>query len=126
VRGVILIAGSSAVLAVFSFLATSHMLLDDGFGLGVLLVAVATVATLVAAVMWARRASIEGVVAAILVIALSLLIFMNRVHLGFDDGRILVAPLAIMVVISLLGGLATSRRTEGGDDSRPPQFPPEK
>lgn len=62
--------------------------------------------TWVGSFMWARNASTEAVIAAEFFIILSLLIYDNRVRIGFDDPKGLVFPFAsISACLMLIGRL---------------------
>jgi hypothetical protein len=62
------------------------------------------VGTLVGSAMWAKRAASGTVVMAVLGVILLLLIYGNRVKIGFDDPKIMIIPFGLLVVLSLLIG----------------------
>src|ERR1700736_5810222 len=62
------------------------------------------VGTFIGSVMWARAASNQAVLAAVMGIILSTLIYGNRVRFGFDDPRVMVIPFAGLVAFLLIIG----------------------
>jgi hypothetical protein len=62
------------------------------------------VGTLLGSAMWATRAENAAVVMVALGVILLILIYDNRVRIGFDDPKMLVIPFAFLVVLSLLVG----------------------
>jgi drug/metabolite transporter (DMT)-like permease len=99
---ILIIVSSVALAALFAFLK---------LGVAFVLASLAGfVGILIGVVMMGRRASIGGILAAVFVIIFSVLIFMNRITLLFDDPRILVPPLAALVIILLFVGYLTSGR----------------
>jgi len=54
--------------------------------------------------MWAKRAASGTVIMAGLGVILLMLIYGNRVRIGFDDPKIMVIPFGFLVLLSLLIG----------------------
>ena len=74
-----------------------------GLALGLCILSGA-IGTTVGSAMWAKRASSGAVVFVALAVILLLLIYGNRVSIGFDDPKIVVFPFGSLVVLSLLVG----------------------
>jgi hypothetical protein len=94
---------------------------SDGFGFRLLVLALMVsilfgiVGTFVGSVMWARRAANEAVAMAEIGVILFVLIYGNRVKIGFDDPKIMVIPFAVLVAILLfigrvIGHVASNRQ----------------
>ena len=62
------------------------------------------IGTLLGSAMWAKRAESSAVVMVALGVILLMLIYDNRVRIGFDDPKMLVIPFGFLVVLSLLVG----------------------
>jgi hypothetical protein len=62
------------------------------------------VGTLLGSAMWAKRAENGAVIMVAFGAILLMLIYDNRVRIGFDDPKMLVIPFAFLVVLSLLVG----------------------
>jgi hypothetical protein len=74
-------------------------------------------ATSLGSVMWALRASNEGVIAAVIGLILALMIYANRVRFGFDDERVLVVPFVGLVVLSMIVGRAVGHAKANREES---------
>jgi len=62
--------------------------------------------TLIGGAWWARRASNEAVIAAVIGIVFFGFIYNNRAKIGFDDPKVVVIPFAGLVAILLIIGRA--------------------
>lgn len=95
----------------------SHPLGFKLLGLALLLsILFGIVGTLLGSAMWAKRAASGSVVMTAFGIILLMLIYDNRVRIGFDDPKMLVIPFGFLTVLSLLigrviGYVASSRQS---------------
>lgn len=89
-------------------------LLERSLGLSVLF---GLLGTSIGIVMWARRASNEAVIAAVIGLILTMMIYVNRVKFGFDDERVLVVPFVGLVVLLMIIGRAVGHAKANREES---------
>jgi hypothetical protein len=97
-----------------AFTGRTFDLLIHALGLFALLGLLATSA---GSVMWARRASTEAVIAAVIGLILMMMIYVSRVRFGFDDERVVVAPFAGLVVLLMIIGRAVGHAKANREES---------